>query len=364
MPPEIPDSVPGVEDKQLAAVVSDLPALPNIRAEVADRFSQAIRNLVENRAQQSWVNEGEQNVAVFVMVDRPRQVGENHDAQPFVDPIANNSPLLGHLFFTNQDASAGRVMPMPVKDSNNILEWLEENKLSSLPLVIVYKDSKTMVTRRCGIDDNARNDPIRDRPPTATKAELLEALEYFHSKSLLTPICCLDGVWERGRANEYVPGPTPEKKIQSGLGAALNFWFRGVVRAEHEDSTNIGRIDVRLLVRSNENVPSLKYWAIIELKVVKSYANATKGNTPSKVRDSKNVNSIIEGIQQAWAFKNNRASEIGLLEIFDLRKNKQNNLMKNEKVTTTIEQFAPPPIYNVRPIFGSASEARNAGFCG
>ncbi len=202
MQPEPPKEVPGVDEDQLAAVVGTLPNLPNISAEDADRFTQAVRAIAETRARRGWANEDKEDIAVFVMVKRPRQAGENFDTQPFTDLIVTDEPLLGRLFLSSRDGSNGRVMRMPVAQ-NAILEWLEANALASCPIVIVYKDSKKMVTRRNGINDDTRIDPIRDHPPSATLGELCEALEHFHLSHLLTPTHCPDGVWAKGRAKEY-----------------------------------------------------------------------------------------------------------------------------------------------------------------
>ena len=317
---DVPDSVSGVDDQELAAVVGLLPELPNIGAEPADRFAQAVRTLVEKRAQKEWPNEGGEDLAVFVMVDHPRRIGEKHGAVPFADPIAKDDPLLGRLFFANRDASSGRFVTLP-EDPNGMLEWLDDKGLGNCPIVTVYRRLMKMVTRRAGTSHSARTDPIRDNEPSASMPELMEALQHYHRTRLLTPICCPDGVWTPGRAHQYVPGPQPEKCIQSDLEVALNFWFRGVVIAQHEDSTNIGRIDVRLLKKSNEE-GSLTYWVIMELKVIKSFTNAQDGSNPSSVSASTNVGSIVKGVEQAGAYRENRGAEEGLLEIYDLRKNK------------------------------------------
>ena len=255
MPIEPPDNVPGVDDRELAAVVGHLPDLPNIRAEPADRFVQGVRALVEKRAQEEWPNEDEANLAVFVMVDHSRQVGERHGAKPFADPIAKDDPLLGRLFFANHDATRGRVMQLPT-DPNSILEWLDDESLGDCPVVTVYRNDKTMVTRRTGTSDTARSDPIRDKKPPATLAELSDALRHFHQTRLLTPACCPKGVWERGSARRYIPGRQPERSIQSDLKVALNFWFHGVVIARAEDSTNIGRIDLGVAEEKRRGRPA------------------------------------------------------------------------------------------------------------
>ena len=135
------------------------------------------------------------------------------------------------------------------------------------------------------------------------------------------------------------------------------------MRAEHEDTTNIGRIDVRLLIKSDQGHP-LTYWAIIELKVIKSFVNAKKGCDPNRVNDSVNINLLIEGIRQAWAYQQNRETDIGLLEVFDLRKDKRTNLIRDDKVIAGTTQYTPTPKQHVRPIFGKARDARIAGFTG
>ncbi len=295
------------------------------------------------------------------MVDHPRRVGERHGANPFVDPSAKNDPLLGHLFFANHDASAGRFMPIPT-DPNAILEWIADQGLGDCPIVTVYRNSGEMVTRRAGISDPARRDPIRDREPSATLSELMEALGHYHRTRLLTPTCCPDGVWEPNSAHWYVPGPHPERSIQSDLELALNFWFRGVVKAEHEDNTNIGRIDVRLL-KKREDGP-LAYWVIMELKVIKSHANAPQGSTSSTVSDSANVAAIVEGVRQAGSYRENRSAEEGLLEIYDLRKDKTEDLTKRARVSDAKNRFRSHPRVHVWRVFGSSQDARNAGFTG
>ena len=362
MAAEVSNSVSGVDDQQLAAVASLLPELPNIGAEPADRFAQAIRTLAEKRAQKEWPNEGKADVAVFVMVDHPRQIGEEHGAVPFADPIAKDESLLGHLFFANRDASSGRYMTLPT-EPNAILEWLDDKGLGSCPIVTVYRGLKQMITRRDGTSNSATTDPIRDSEPSATLSELMEALEHFHRTKLITPICRLDGVWEPKRAQQYVPGQQPEKSIQRALEFALNFWFHGVVRAEREDSTNIGRIDVRLLKKSNQG-GALTYWVTAELKVIKSFANAPQGSKAPSVSTSANVASIVEGVRQAGSYRENRGAEKGMLEIYDLRKDKAEDLTKHVEVSAAMDKLAQQPEVHVWPVFGSSSDARAAGCTG
>lgn len=349
-------NIPGVADEELATVASLSPALPNVRAPRADRFSQAIRMLVERRAQDGWLAEGEANVAVFVLVDYPRRVGEVHGGQPFADPMAQGIPLLGRLFFSSADASHGQFISIPT-EAAEILEWLDDHGLAACPIVTVYRDAKRMVTRRFGIDDSARSDVIRDQEPSATVEELMEALNHYHCSRVVSPVNCPGGVWKPNNAHRYIPGPRPEKSIQEDLQIALNFWFRGVVKAQDEENTNIGRIDICLLKKQANR--GLACWVILELKVIKSFTN-----TESSVRDSTNVEAIVKGVKQAGSFRANRGAEEGRLEIYDLRQDKSEDLSERKDVLDAVEMYSPPPVVEVWPVYGSADDARNAGHIG
>ena len=349
--------IAGVADEELATVAGLMPALPNVRASRADRFSQEVRMLVEKRAQEGWPVEGTADMAVFVLVDYPRKVGQTHGGTPFADPMAQGTPLLGRLFFSSADATHGQFIQIPTAAAA-ILEWLEDHGLAGCPMVAVYRNTKEMVTRRFGIsDDSARSDAIRDKEPSATVQELMEALKHYHSSRVVTPTGCPDGVWKPYCAERYIPGAQPEKSIQKDLQVALNFWFRGVVRAEGEDNTNIGRIDVRLLKK--EANKGLTYWIILELKVIKSFTN-----TESKMNDTTNVKAIVKGVRQAGSYRENREAEEGRLEIYDLRKDKSEDLTAREDVSDALAMYSTPPIIDVWHMYGSPDDARNAGQVG
>ena len=348
--------IDGVEEETLATVAGLMPALPNVRASRADRFAQAVRTLVEKRAQEGWPEEGAADVAVFVLVDYPRKVGQTHGGTAFADPVAQGTPLLGRLFFSSPDATRGQFIPIPT-EAAAILEWLEDHGLADRPMVAVYRKRKEMVTRRFGTEASARSDVIRDQEPVATVQELMNALRFYHGSRVVTPACCPDGVWEPGCAGQYIPGPQPEKSIQSDLQVVLSSWFRGVVRAETEDKTNIGRIDVRLLQRRSSG--GLTYWIILELKVIKSLTN-----TASTVGDSTNVEAIVKGVRQAGSYRANRDAAEGMLEIYDLRKDKSEDLTARQDVSVALATYSPPPRLNVWPMYGSADDARAAGEIG
>ena len=350
------ESISGVHHEDIAATAAFLPTLPNIQARPVDRFAQAVRSIVEKRACMEWPNEGPEDVAVFLMVDHPRPLGDHHNAKAFADPIATTDPLLGRLFFANRDSSSGRVMHLPT-EPNAILDWLQDNDLSSYPVILVYRQTALITLRPSGAGGLSSQIPIRDTPPVADLAELQKALQHFHIHHLLTPTCCPRGLWQADRAQHYIPGNRPEATIQSRLTVVLSSWFHGLLRAESEDRTNIGRIDVRLL----QPTPAgpLAYWAIMELKVVKSFTNAA-----TSVRHRVNEDAIVDGVRQAHAYHHNRKSELSLLEVYDLRSDKRVNLLVSRRVQSTITQFPGVSSIEVRALYGSANDARIAGHSG
>lgn len=353
--------IPGVKDEELAAVASLILKLPNVRAVPADRFVQAVRALVERRAQDGWPEEADEDLTVFVLVGYPRRIGEACGGTPFADPVAQGTRLLGRLFFSGPDASHGQFIELPTS-ANEILEWLDDRGLGSCAIVTVYRNAMEMIIRKAGMASLARSEKIRDREPGATVGELIAALTHYHQRYVLTPSGCPDGVWEPKSADKYIPGPRPERSIQADLERALNFWFRGVVRAECEDTTNIGRIDVRLMKKGAKG--GLAYWVILELKVIKSFAHAAPDSVPSKIEESKNVEAITKGVKQAGAYRENRIAEHGMLEVYDLRKDKTEDLRLRDAVGEALQMFAPAPQIHVWAVFGRAADARDAGFTG
>ena len=101
----------------------------------------------------------------------------------------------------------------------------------------------------------------------------------------------------------------------------------------------------------------------MELKVIKSFRNAAEGRQPSPVNEGDNVSAITEGVLQAGSYGTNRGTN-GLLEVYDLRTDKTQDLTKRGNVLAAMKRFTPNPEIHVWPVFGSAQDARNAGFTG
>lgn len=355
---ESSEAIPGVDESEVAGAVRSLVEVPEITLEDHERFTIEVRSLIESRAQSNWKGESESDMSVFLLVSYPRQVGERFGASPIFDLRATKTPILGKLFFLNRDASSGRTIALPAQP-DSMLEWLADNGLANVPVVVLHRESKLLVSRALGSDGDARSERIRDTPPVATLEELEAAMDLSHRELLLTPKVCPEGVWAKGKSSEYIPGPLPEKSIQRTLRIALTTWFRGVVKAEIEDAITVGRIDIRLLRLTSEG--SFDYWAILELKVIKSFKHAAGKKKPSPVTDKENAADVAEGVRQARAFGKDRHAE-PFLDVFDIRKDKVTNVFEHDLVVNELAKCDVKLHCKVWPLFGSASDARIAGF--
>ncbi len=358
MEPKEVEPIPGVEDRELQAALGDLGSIPTTPMD-SERFVTEVRAIVEDRAQRGWEGEdGGSDVAVFVHALYPRQTGDKLGAVPVCNLIASGGPILGKLFLLNPDASYGRVIRLPA-EVDYIIDWLIEKDLADQPVIFAYRKSRQLLARSEGAKaEITRKDVIRERPPSATLQEIGNALNHIHGQYLIAPTVCPPGVWEKERSGEYVPGVRPEKVIQREVMIGLGSWFHGVVRATVEETIPVGRIDVRLLQFLNGD---WSYWAIVELKVLRSNHYAVKGTKPNPVSDAENVEAVVEGVRQVNAFARTWNAE-PLLEIFDLRKVKKPNVLEAELVTQELSKCVPIPSCRIWPIFGSANDARLAGY--
>ena len=349
--------VPGVKDAELLGALNDLGSIPT-PVDVADRFGIAVRAIVEDRAQNRWAGEDSSEAAVFLHTPYPREIGNKLGAAPVSNLIASGNSILGKLFLLNPDASYGRVIDLPTK-VDLIIDWLIDGGLGDQPVIFAYRKSRQLLARGKGARDViTRKDIIREQPPVATLPEISDAMNVIHTQYLISPTVCPPGVWEKERAGEYIPGVRPEKVIQRELAIGLGSWFHGIVRATVEETIPVGRIDVRLsYIRDG----AWAYWAILELKVLRSSHNAPEGKKANPVSLTDNAEAVAEGVRQVNAFAKNWQAE-PLLEIFDLRQDKQPNILEEKPVTQELSKCTPVPSCRIWPLFGSASDARLAGF--
>ena len=365
------------EDELLASVVSEAVKIPNLDMTLFNRFTVEVHKLVETRASGLWASENNSDqAAVFVLVDVPRlpfgfDSLQNDKLSQVIDLPFSGDPIFGKIFFLSPNASNGTCMVIDC-DINDILVWLIEKGLTSNPVLIAHRGSKKLSAREVADDDEPTYLDIRDSQPELSHESLSHALSLFHQRLMITPTTCGPRIWEPGRSGEYVPSKNTEKEIQAKMRVSLLSYFRGQVRVGEEDTVDKGRIDVRLLTSgaTNNGLKGLTYWSIVELKVVRSFANQKKAKknkpkTPLKAVSISRIESeLVKGVQQADEFTEDREVEQGFLEIFDMRtvQAKKVDLLELPKVAAALKSCTREVKASVRPMYGSSEHARQAGY--
>lgn len=364
MPADFMNRIADASDAELAAVTRTLIQLPEVETNDEERFFGQVKALVEDRAHRLWPGESASEVAIFVRVDYPRLAADTLVCpKPSADMIGTVEPLMGRVFLLDRNASQGWSADLPTADPGELLEWLNSSLLGSNQIIFVYRKNHLMIERANGAGQSpTRQEKIRTQPAPVTPQGLIAALDVFHKTHVLTPHNCPEGVWRTGHAELYHVGPTPELSLQAILRTFLTAWFRGQLRVEREISTEIGRIDIGLLYPPIDPKDGLTYWGVVELKVIKSFRYSSNGKKPNKVGPLPNARDVAKGVQQAYAFRVNRGCTCAILEIYDMRADKTVDPRQHSEVKKVLSACSPAPLMRLMPLFGSAQQARQAGF--
>lgn len=364
MAAETSNQIADVSDTDLASVTRTLVLQPEVDANDRERFFGQVQTLVEDRARREWPGETDAGISIFVRADYPRQAASAlTNTKPSADMIGTDEPLMGRVFLLDRNASQGWSADLPSADPGEIIEWLGALPFGGGQAILVYRNTLVMIERANGAQQGmTRQEPIRAHPPPVTREGLFEALDAFHMTHVLTPQNCPEGLWRKGHAESYHAGPTPEVSLQAQLRTFLTAWFRGQLRVDREIPTEIGRIDIGLMIPPTDPTGGLTYWGVVELKVVKSFRHPKTGNNPVKVGPLVNARDVAKGVQQAHAFRKNRGCACAVLEIYDMRADKKVDPRKHDEVKKVLPICTPAPDMRLTPLFGSAQLARDAGF--
>ncbi|TPK96544.1 MULTISPECIES: hypothetical protein [unclassified Mesorhizobium] len=364
MADEVASQIADVSDAELASVTQTLVFQPDVSADDRDRFFGQVQALVEDRARREWPGEDGSGISIFVRADYPRQAASAlAGTKPSADMVGTDEPLMGRLFLLDRNASQGWSGDLPFADSGELIEWLTTLPFGSSQVILVYRSTSLMIERANGAQGGmTRKESIRAKLPPVTREGLLEALNHFHMHSVLTPQNCPDGLWRVGHAEAYHTGPTPEVSLQAQLRTFLTAWFRGQLHVDRETTTEIGRIDIALLIPPSDSSGGLTYWGVVELKVVKSFRYSKNGNAPVKVGLLTNARDVAKGVLQAHAFRTNRGCAYAVVEVYDMRADKKVDPREHAEVKKVLPTCSPTPDIRLTPLFGSAQQAREAGY--
>lgn len=287
--------------------------------------------------------------AVFVMAQRPREESAFLDAThlPDVD-LGEANRWLGRIIVAAAHGRSGFSSPLTGGTVEASLAQIAASPLATQPLAIFYPEHRMLSCYRTGaLDEGPRRFHLPSGTKPVTVAEILKAMEDYHSESLLSPGVGSPHLW--AKASDYWAGDQLEKELQWGLVIELRSTFRPI-KVEPEQNSPAGRVDI-LFTDPHRNQPL--HPATIEVKALRS-----RRSSGSPVSAPVTIKHVEDGYSQAAGYRAKYGAAIGFLACFDLRK-KKTNILNNSKIRAARKKYFTTQMYDVIfPLFGTASEAQ------
>ena len=294
--------------QQSSGAGADSDIIPSIR------FMCGVARLVRKRLAIDSEQTDPKELSVFLL--SPDAGGQPNLAhEPMLD--AGKTPIAGKVWFVNAPVVAGRAKNLDVQDSDGVFRTVtEELQLGDLHAVIV--------------DPRGNQTEVRYYPKGLNEEEIYELVSLDQSNIDLEKICnVIEGVYRQclvtpdaqslgnklwSDPEKFWPHSNAEHKIQAYLKPAFVAAFPTCVTSE-EFAGTMGRADLHIQEPNPLDRSKVTYIAVLELNVLRSFSD---GGTPYS--ESKVTNWVEEGVNQAWAYQEERGHRVAALCCFDMRK--------------------------------------------
>ena len=127
-----------------------------------------------------------------------RAAAASHNGTPVADLDATREPILGRLFSHKSRCISGFFYSAAKPKFWRVASVVVATKFRARASCDGISRTKLLIERASGAAaETTRKEVIRDKPPAATKEQLLQGLERFHQQELITPVVCPAGVWAK-----------------------------------------------------------------------------------------------------------------------------------------------------------------------
>lgn len=278
-----------------------------------ERFVSGVVKLLVRRRAVDSAGADERSLAIFLL--HPEPVGSEPAT---LVPLLDNglTQLSGRLWFVSEVAARGKCVELSGCDDAAAFDLVTKTlNLGAVP-TIVYDPRPTSPEARLyrkGISEeeyellNIGAGPIAEH-------ELAAAVDAVYINLLATPDSQLKSVklWEQ--SSKWWPVDNAENLIHAQIIAGLAVGFpRCWIRAEQHSVS--GRLDILIEEPDPSRNGNVTNHGVIELKVLRSF-----GSTGAAVSEEKTRSWVVEGVEQASAYRNDRAALVAALYCFDMRK--------------------------------------------
>ncbi|MBG6087866.1 hypothetical protein [Actinomadura viridis] len=281
------------------------------------RFVVGVARLLRKRVERGELDQTGLLPAVFLL--HPESPDLNVERKVKRSPMLDNGlqEISNRVWFVNQVANDGTAIQLSEEDDDETIFELvvEELSLGDLPAVIFEPRTDVPEARYYpeGLSKTQNCRPLRiDAKPLSLK-EIFEVIDRLYHQQLCTPD--VQGragkLWEK--SDQYWVAENAEDRIQVVVRAGLTGYFPTcLVRVEQPQAT--GRLDVEIEEPLPRDRSRVTRHAVLELKVLRT--RGAKGNSWS---DAKIKQWVVDGVEQASSYRNERGCRLAALCCFDMR---------------------------------------------
>ena len=234
-------------------------------------------------------------------------------------PMLDNglTAVTGRLWFVSPVVVSGRYVEIDANDDDQVFSVVTDNLQLGHVQAIVF-DPRTVPPEvrfyANGLGQPEYYQPVTVANPDVSLSRIFEAIDLIYKSCLITPEAQTRSgkLWEKEQ--QYWAAQNAEDVVQTNLKAGLVAAFPSCT-VRHEQTSVPGRLDLEIEESDPVDRGHIIRHAVLELKVLRSY-----GSTGKSVSETKTLEWVQSGVQQAAAYRNERNASASALCCFDMRK--------------------------------------------
>lgn len=271
------------------------------------RFQRAVLKLIRARKEHPDSIRDSRRPAVFLLAPPPLS------PPPVFFPLLDcgQTPLMGRAWFINSTGVSGNALELPEVNDQEVFRWVVDDlSLGSVPAVLVVPGASSFQLRYYshGLAHHDTCTCLALSDCDISLDEVFTVIDHIHAETLVTPCAQSEAVkiWK-----DSYPLRKAEKIIQACLRAALAGRFMNC-NIQEEQSGTTGRYD--LCISSRASSSGAINHILLELKALRSH-----GETGTPYKEADEMERVKEGVEQAYAYREERKVRDSALCCFDLR---------------------------------------------
>jgi hypothetical protein len=258
-------------------------------------------------------------VAPAIFLLRPRPPDELAAQTRFVPMVDNGlEPISGRLWFVSEVVFSGRYLELTAEDDAAMFSLVTDMPGSGDAPAVLYDPRTTPSLLRfypSGIADPDNCVVVQlDEDQAIDLDRILAVVNSVYETVLVTPDAqdSPGNLWANSRRGW--PSSRAEALIQMHIRTGLSVKFP-TCRIRKEQPGIPGRLDLQVERSDPRNPGVVAVYAVLELKVLKSFRN-----TGTSVDESENRDAVDKGVRQAATYRDDRHAGSAALCCFDMRR--------------------------------------------